>query len=384
MRARLGDRSLFSRLEVPIYLDHAAVSPASDPVLEAMTDAMQAGARLGIGAMHSWLEGSERARSNVASLLGVPSEEVALTGNTSQGVTAVARGLDWQPGDRIVLFRGEFPANVTPWLLAASDFGLEVRWAEAEAFRLDPEAALAELEPLLEGARLVAVSAVQFQTGFAMPLEAIGQACRRHGAELFVDAIQGLGLLPLSADLPIDYLAAGGHKWLMGPLGTGILWARPERWTELRPHHASWLSHQDGLSFLMEGEGLLRYDRPLRTGPASIEGGVANATGHAALAASVGLLLELGLPAIEEHVGRWVDALELGLLERGFTSARVAHGRSGILSVKPAEGDVLGLAGHLRERGASVSTPDGWLRFAPHWPNALDEVPTLLDAIDRG
>jgi selenocysteine lyase/cysteine desulfurase len=183
----------------------------------------------------------------------------------------------------------------------------------------------------------------------------------------------------------IDYLSVGGHKWMMGCEGLGFLYVRPERLAELRPRVAGWLSHEDGLRFLLEGSGHLRYDRPIRRTADFVEGGAANTVGCAALEAALALIAQLGPDKIFAHVQAYLDLLEAGLIARGFVSLRSRDpaARSCILSVLPPNpGDVLGLQRELAEGGVACSTPDGLLRFAPHWPNHIDEVPLVLAAVD--
>lgn len=121
--------------------------------------------------------------------------------NTTRGVSDIALSLSWRPGDRVLLFRGEFPTNVTPWQRAAELFGLELRWLDVDDFRTDLHAALGRVaEELNRGVRLMAISAVQFQTGLRAPLEQLGQLCQRFGCELFVDAIQACGVVPMNVE----------------------------------------------------------------------------------------------------------------------------------------------------------------------------------------
>jgi selenocysteine lyase/cysteine desulfurase len=217
-----------------------------------------------------------------------------------------------------------------------------------------------------------------------MPIEAMSALCRAHGAELFVDAIQACGIVPFDARVA-DYVAAGAHKWLMGLEGIGFLCIRPERAAALRPIVAGWLSHLDPLDFLLRGPGLLRYDRPIRATADMVEPGSQNVAGCAALEASVSLLAELGVGAIAAHVTSYLDRLEPALVLRGFRSLRSAEpaARSGILSVVPPDGvDVVALVRELERHRIAASIPDGVLRFAPHWPNALDEVDDVLAALD--
>ena len=384
----LGDRSLFPDLKPRAYLNHAAISPPSTAVRQAVAEVLQSSAALGAGAVRRWLEQRARLRHELGVLLGASPEDIAFIPNTSRGVTDMALCIPWKSGDRVLLAEGEFPANVTPWQRAAELFGLEL------SFLARPTADdvlgewLGALEAALSstGARLVALSAVQFQTGLRMPLERIGPLCRRHGSELFVDAIQACGVVPIDVRRQgIDYLASGSHKWLMGLEGAGMLYVAPERAAALRPHVAGWLGHEDALSFLFEGPGLLRYDRPLRRTARVVEGGMANTVGLAALAASLGCLQELGLEAIFAHVSGYLDALEAALVERGFQSlrARAPELRSGILSLKPPAGiDVIELHRAIDTAQVSCSTPDGLLRFAPHWPNGLGEIDGVVAAID--
>lgn len=385
-KVALGDRALFPELESFAYLGHAAVSPASSEVRRAVAAVADDYARHGFGAFGRWLEQRERLRARIARLINASTADVGFVASTTISVVDIALSLPWKAGERIVCFRGEFPANVTPWQQAARTFGLEVCFLDADAFRTDEGLALLE-EELARGVRLVAVSAVQFATGLRMPLEAIAERAHAAGAEVFVDAIQATGAVPVDvAQSKVDYLGCGSHKFLMGLEGAAFLYVRPDRMASLVPRTAGWLSHEEPLRFLTEGAGHLRYDRPIRGDVTYFEGGAQNGVGLAALEAALAPIEALGVPRIFEHVQGYLDELEAGLLERGFRSERSAEPsrRSATLSVvPPAELELNRLASGLSARGVVVSTPDGRLRFAPHWPNALDEVPRVLAALDE-
>jgi selenocysteine lyase/cysteine desulfurase len=218
-----------------------------------------------------------------------------------------------------------------------------------------------------------------------MPLEAMGRLCKECGCELFVDAIQGLGIVDIDvARDGIDYLSVGSHKWLMGPEGIAALYVRDACAQRLRPHLAGWLSHHDALSFLFEGEGNLRYDRGFQATAELFEQGMPNTLGCIGLEASLGAITSLGATAIRAHVTAYLDILESVLVERGFKSlrARERHRQSGILSVAPPAGsDVITVHNRLQAAGISCSTPDGLLRFAPHWPNHQREVAAISAAV---
>ncbi len=384
----LGDRRLFPDLEARFYMNHAAVSPPSLAVRAAAGRVLDDYARLGVGAVPLYVEQRTRLKGKLAGLIGAEPGDLGLVSNTTRGVTDIALCLPWKAGDRIVLFEGEFPANVTPWQRAAELFGLEVVFLSVADYERDVEQALARLRRELErGVRLVAASVVEFQTGLRMPIAAIGALCHEHGAELFVDAIQACGAVPFDVRAEnVDYATCGSHKWLMGLEGVGFLYVAPERVGALRPAVAGWTSHEEAFRFLFEGAGHLRYDRPIKKSAELFEGGANNALGCAALEASLDLILELGVDNIYRHVGSLLEPLEAGLVERGFTSLRASDAarRSCTLSVLPPEGvDVIELRKQLTERSVSCSIPDGRLRFAPHWPNSAEQVPELLAVVDE-
>ncbi|HSN13909.1 MAG TPA: aminotransferase class V-fold PLP-dependent enzyme [Anaeromyxobacteraceae bacterium] len=384
----LGDRSLFPDLAPHAYLNHAGISPPSLPVQRAVAAMAEAYARQGGAAVGDAVRLRSRLRELLAQLLGAAARDIALTSGTSAGLQIIALSYPWRAGDRLLLFDGEFPANVSPWLRAAERFGLEPRFLKLTPFAEgDGSDGLAQVEAeLRRGVRLVAVSAVQYRSGLAMPLAALASLCHAHGAALCVDAVQACGVVPIDAPaLGIDFLAGGAHKWLMGLEGTGFLWIRPGRLEELHPVTTGWLSHEEAASFLLDGPGLLRYDRPLRTRADRFEAGSSSALSQAALHASLELILELGVAAIRAHVDAYLDRLEPILVERGYQSLRApdARRRSGILSVLPPAGrGAKEIRERLAARGVAIATPDGALRFAPHWPNALGEVEQVAEALD--
>jgi selenocysteine lyase/cysteine desulfurase len=384
---KLGDRSLFPDLEARAYLAHAAISPLSRPVCERIAEVARDYARGGMAGFVRWAPRLKEVRSAFARMIGATPNEIAFLANTTQGVIDIAFGLPWRTGERVLLFDGEFPANVTPWQQAAEEFGLELCWLSLDAFHRSAEEGLAELEGALErGVRLVAVSAVQYKTGLRMPIAEMAALCHRHGAEIFVDAIQALGATPIDIASGIDYLSSGSHKHLMGAEGTGFLFVAERCAGALRPRLAGWLGHEDPIAFLIGDAPQLRYDNPLQRGAPALEIGTSNVIGLAAVGASMDLLEQLGVPRIHAHLGGYLDLLESGLVELGFQShrAKAPELRSTILSVTvPQDLRLSKLAATLRDEGVICNTPDGLMRFAPHWPNAHDEVPAVLGAVER-
>lgn len=387
LQPRLGDRSLFPHLQGVAYLAHAAISPLSAPVCETIDSVARDYARGGMAGFVEWAPRLREVRQELAAVISAAPTEIAFVANTTQGVIDIAFGLPWRNGDRVVLFAGEFPANVTPWQQAAEEFGLDLCWLSVDSFLHSVDEGLAALERTLErGARLVAVSAVQYKTGLRMPLAEMASLCHKYGAEIFVDAIQALGATPVDVSCGIDYLSSGSHKHLMGSEGAGFLFVAERCAASLKPRLAGWLGHEDPAAFLMGDEPKLRYDNPLKRGAQALEIGTSNVIGLAALGASIRLLQQLGIPAIHAHVDAYLDQLEAGLIERGFRShrAKAPALRSSLLSMTvPGDVRLSKLAAALRSRGVICNTPDGLMRFAPHWPNAHDEVPEILSVMDQ-
>src|ERR1035441_6071153 len=200
-----------------VYLNHAAVAPLPRRCADALEHLAED--CLHYGSLHysEWLAVYEGLRVAAARLVNADPREIALVKNTSEGIATLALGLDWQPGDRMVGFLEEFPANLYPWKRLEAK-GVEVTW-------LSIYDSLEKIEQACRGARLLAISFVQFLGGYRAPIQEIGEICRRNRCIYFVDAIQGLGAFPLDVRAcHIDALAADGHKWLLGPEGCAILY----------------------------------------------------------------------------------------------------------------------------------------------------------------
>lgn len=383
MKPEIGKRTLNSKLDHPIYLNYAAVSPPLDPVQKAVNACLADYSRHGVSAVMDWVEERESLRRSLCEFFAANApEEFALVPNTSSGVVAIANSVDWSPGDQVVLFDQEFPTNIIPWQRAADTYGLEIVWASVTETL---ETRARNLDALGERVRMIAVSATQFQTGWSMPVRAIADRAHAVGAQVFVDGIQACGVCPVDfRQWDADYVACGGHKWMMGLEGAGFLWIHRRCWEALIPRLGGWLSVEDPLQFLFEGPGHLRYDRPIKKTPDFLEFGATNALGYAGLHAALKVLIELGIESIWQHVSAYLDLLETGFAERSYPTTRLESAHSGILSIRPPESRTAAeVAEHFASYGIAVSTPDGYVRFAPHWPNSLDEVDTILQVFDQ-
>ena len=321
------------------------------------------------------LAGIERTcRERLAALVGAPSGQVGLTTNTSEGINTAAHHLPLGEGDRVLVPRGEFPANVVPWL-ARRQAGIEVRFletggphfaAERIADRLDRDRRI----------RAVAVSLVQFSNGHRNPVEEIGRICRERDVWLVVDAMQGIGAVPFDwgAAEP-DLLACGGQKWLCAPWGSGFFVAAEWLCREVEPLRAGWLQAAGARS---SGYGdLCGYDFRFPADASRFEIGTYGYGALLGLAESAGLLLELGVERIAAHARALLEPIEQDLEEMGarIVSCRRAPCRSSILGFSLADERSTGeLHDRLRRAGISCALREGAIRLSVHVYNTPDEI----------
>lgn len=233
-------RALFPVTERVNYLNHAAVSPPPRPTIAAIQAQLADVSENGSVNFRSWLAVKERARRLVADMLGARPEQVAFLRNTSDGLSTVANGLDWRPGDNLVTFHNEFPSNIYPWLRARDAFGVEMRMCEERDGRIH----LDELINLIDDkTRIVAISQIQYASGFRTDLERIGRAARSHNALLVVDVIQALGVVPIDVESEfVDVAASACHKWLLTPEGVGLLYLSDRARERIQPTLVGWTS----------------------------------------------------------------------------------------------------------------------------------------------
>jgi selenocysteine lyase/cysteine desulfurase len=366
------------RSEMPVtrqwaYLDHAAVAPLSGRAQKAMS--AWAADLTENGHVHepAWNERVEEVRRLAARLINADPLDIVFVKNTSEGIGIVAEGFPWKPGDNMVTAAEEYPSNVYPWM-NLHDRGVETRLVESRQGRLW----LDDLQNAIDGrTRLVSLSMIEFASGFRNDLAAIGALGRERGIYFFVDAIQGLGAFPIDVQkTPIDFLAADGHKWLLGPEGAGIFYIRRELVDLLHPVGIGWNS-------VIHSRDFSRIDFRLKPHAGRWESGSLNVAGITALGASMELLLEIGIDTIDKRIIELTDHLCDAAQRAGLTvfSSRQPGDNSGIVSLVPASGEVRGLVRRCREQGIVINERAGRLRISPHCYNTIEELERTLAVI---
>ncbi|MFQ6015171.1 MAG: aminotransferase class V-fold PLP-dependent enzyme [Anaerolineae bacterium] len=367
-------RKLYPITRQYIYFNHAAVSPLSTRVLAEMNKHLVDCHQNGLLNFESWVQRQEEVRELAARLIGAEVEEMAFVRNTSHGLIIVANGIDWHEGDNIVTAEGEFTANVYPWVYL-SRLGVETRFAPCRDGRILVDDIFAQID---ERTRLLALSFVEFGTGFRNDLATIGRMCREKGIYFCVDAIQGLGALQLNVrDCQIDFLTAGANKWLLGPMGIGIFYCRQELVEQLVPALIGWLS-------VVHSEDFYRYDSSLKTDARRFEEATPNVVGIYGLGAALETFLEVGLSEIEEHILAITDYLIQGLKAKGYqvTSPHQSRDeRSGIVCFNHPDHELDRLEQLLTEAKIIISKRGDIIRVAPHFYNTKDEIDHLLEVL---
>lgn len=366
-------RRLFPVTDRYAYLNHAAASPLNRRTADAVRQWIADWESEGTQAVVSEDVLADY-RVRAAQLIGARPDEIAFTRNTSEGLLLVALGLPWQPGDVLVTAETEFTANVYPWQTLL-DRGVEIRRVPArnDRIRVDDVAAVVD-----KRTRLLALSHVEFHTGFRNHLADLGQLCRERDVRFCVDAVQGAGALPIDvSDMGIDFLSAGGAKWLLGPIGAGMFYCRRELIDELDPRTYGWLSTVDP-------DDHFNYDLSLSDTASRFEAGTLSWPSLVGLMESVTLLQEVGIANIEKHVLSLTDGLITSLGDRGYeliTPIGSRAERSGIVTFRHPERDSAELHERLQQEFVIVSQRGDGIRVSPHLYNTWDDIERLLDAL---
>jgi cysteine desulfurase/selenocysteine lyase len=368
-------RALFPITERVNYLNHAAVSPPPAATIAAIKSQLKDVSENGSVNFRNWIATKERTRQLLAEMLGARPEQVAFMRNTSDGLSTVANGLRWQPGDNLVTFRNEFPSNIYPWLRLRDAFGVEVRMAEEREGRID----LNELIGLVdEKTRLLAISQVQYASGFRVDLERLGRAARTHDALLVVDVIQGLGVFSIDVQAEFVDVAAGAcHKWLLTPEGVGFLYLSDRARERIQPTLVGWTSVPDPDDYGNFSQGWNRGTLAWETGtgPAALIHG---------LEQSLKLLNETGTGRIQSHLEMLTDDLCKRLATRPYriVSSRERSEKSQIVCIQHTGGlSALNLYARLKDRGIITAPRGDRLRVSPHLYNTSEEIVALVDAL---
>jgi selenocysteine lyase/cysteine desulfurase len=332
--------------------------------------------RQGSAAYRQWYARENELRKNLAELTGTgETDNIALLKNTTEGICAVAFGLDWRDSDNIVLPRGEFPSNRLPWL-AQEARGVEIREID---IRSATHAETALIEALDHNTRVLTVSAVQWDDGFRLDLSLLGEACQKRNVLFFVDAIQQLGALPMDVEAcQIDFLAADAHKWLLAPEGIAVFYSRDASRAQLKLLQQGW--HMFDQPWQFEREDWT----PARSAK-KFEAGSPNTMGQAAFNASSRLLLDYGMANVGRRVLANTDHLVRRLLD--LPGARICSPvetarRSGIVRFAHERLSTQDLHRQLTQSGVSCVIRGNSIRLSPHFYQGESQIESFMKILE--
>lgn len=383
MNVKLIEEPTLRHYEFPItaqkvFLAHAASSPLPRRVASAMTRYLDLAATEGQWE-YIYAKNEDDTRRLAAELIGGNEQEIAFVSSTSMGLSMVASGLPWQAGDNVIIADGDFPSNVYPWL-NLENRGVSVKFIPRH---LDGAVTLEDIVPLVDGnTRLVSLSSVNFVTGYRIDVPTIGRYLQERGILFCVDAIQSLGIIPMDVTY-VDFLAAGAHKWLLGPLGIGILYVKACNIQRLTPVLAGWKCVQSSKEYL-------DYNLCFLDSAKCLEPGGINIAGIIGLQAAMGLLMETGIDEIACRLAGFTKTIKATLWEKGYDLVGPEEDalRSGMISFSSQTQDIAALRRELDSNGFVVSLRDGLdgrkcIRVSPHFYNSDEEITRFLAALPR-
>jgi len=370
-------RSEFPHLQSDqLYFDHAAVSPLcnrSRNYLEQYINVVQSDR---INNSEETQELSNRIRKDFSTLIHTTQDRIAIVKNTTDGLILLARGLSWEKGDNIILYKNEFPSNVYPWY-DLKFLGVDVKFIDTKLGRVTPD----DLEAIItKKTKLISVSWVQYSSGYRNDLKELADWCHDRNILLAVDAMQGLGALDLNVEnTGIDFLSTGTAKWLLGPHGIGSIYITKELQDKLHPPHLGWHSRNDKMNFH-------DYDQPLKSDASRFEFATQFSLGIWAFTGAIELLLESGSAEIENRIIDLSDYLVSGLNDIGLkviSDRSIRAVKSGIVYVShPNKNNNEKIYNRLAELRVSISLRNNKLRISPHFYNTHAEVDKFLNIIE--
>lgn len=323
------------------------------------------------------LERVEEARETAARFIAAKPDEISFTGPTSSGLNVIANGLDWAKGDEVVCYLDDYPANVYPWLSLERHGVRAVLLETAHIGEISPD--IVE-RALTKRTKLVALASANFCSGYRIDLESIGALCAERGVLFSVDAIQTLGVVPTELR-HIDFLSAGGQKWMLGPSGAGILYTKEDRRDLLRPPMIG--------GWNVVSPNFIAQERiDFAPGGRRFEPGAYYHVAIAGLRGALDLLLEADLARVSRRILSLTATLRGEIEPAGFeflSPSEMEH-RAGILAFRHphVSSDLLQAA--LSENNVVVSlrfdrANRSWLRVSPHFYNTFEEMAAIADLL---
>ncbi len=360
-----------------IYLNHAAVSPWPQRTGVAVRRFADENVHQGAYRYPDWWAQESQLREQLAQLLHAENpNDIAFVKNTSEALSIVAHGLEWNKGDNIIISDQEFPSNRIVWE-SLQQQGVELRQISLTSATSAEQALIGAMN---KNTRLLSISSVQYTSGLRVDLAQLGEACSRHDILFCVDAIQSVGALQTDIQkMQADFVMADGHKWMLGPEGLAFFYSRPAAREQLHLHQYGWHMVEDYLDFN-------NRDWQLAQDARRFECGSPNMLGIHALSASLSLLLEVGMDAVEQQL----------LDNSRHLFAEISASKNLRLLSDPTEGRFAGIAlfchqhvptarlyAHMMKKGIVCAARGQGLRFSPHFYTRKEKISKAVNIADN-
>ena len=394
--ALISDPAFFPHSQNVNFQAYCSVSPMSKPAADRVKFVTERQLQIGRGMIFEFTGDeniADRFHRNFGQLLKTSAENITMLTNTSEGISMIANGYPFEPGDQIISYVNEYPANHYPWVVQAKRRGVELILLSDHEIQQDdregsgpiPEGfangwSLEELESkITPKTKIIALSHVQFTNGYAADLSKLGALCKSHGIDLVIDAAQGLGCLPIyPEEYGIACVASAGWKWLLGPVGSGVMYTSPE--------------FRQKIEITMTGADHMKQDTqyldhtwdPIQTGQKFEYSTVAYSVLAGLSAGLESIFLPHTMEAIRDHnFGLQELAIQTLDFKKYQPIMHLPEHRSGILSLIPKVSSAKQISATLDNDGIVVTPRDGYLRFAPHICTTEDEVVQAVEALNK-
>lgn len=360
-----------------LYLNHAAVAPWPQRTRQAVQEFADENAVIGSKNYLKWVEHETDLRSKLAKLIHAPSkDDIALLKSTSEALSVVAHGLDWQAGDNVVISDQEFPSNRIVWESLAR-YGVKVKLVNLHTADT-PETAL--INACDDNTRLLAISSVQYASGLRMDLSKLGAYCKQQDILFCIDAIQSIGAVQFDVQAyQADFVMADGHKWMLGPEGLALFYCRAELRDELKLNQFGWHMVEHAHDFSRTDWHPARHAQRFECGSPNMLGG------HA-LRASLSLLLDIGMETVEQRVIERIKHL-FQLISHSQNLTLITDDNSGrfagiaTFSHQNAEHETL--YKWLMSQGVMCAPRGGGIRYSPHFYTPLSTIESAIRLADN-
>ena len=355
------------------FMNHAAVSPLPKCTIDAISDFLNGCKEDFVGNYEKWWKRVKGTKELFGQLFNCSYKEIAYVKNTTQGILFASNGIDFKPGDNVIIPDCEFPANVYPWT-NLKEKGVEVKFVPEK----DGCFLIEDFERLINSrTKAISVSFVEFTTGFKNDVERLGEICKEKEIFFVVDGIQGVGAIPIDVKkCNIDLMSLDGHKWLLGPEGIGVMYVSEEAMEKLKVPSA-------GYAGVMDYQNYLKYFQPLDKSARRFEEGTLNLLGIYALYASVNLILKAGVENIYKELMKLTSFLYEGLLRKGYKvlTPMGENERSGIITFVSEKYDCKYLFNILKKNKILVAMRRERIRLSPHFYNCEEDIEQVIDVL---